>query len=91
MWWLTIQPQSPTRSRLEVGSCFAESTTATPDFQEMVQSYLERWDIVTVENNAICETQQIGQSVETRPQGRFAEEEHLVHELAIWTLDRILD
>jgi hypothetical protein len=91
MWWLAIQPQGPTRSRLEVGSCFAESTIATPDFQQTVQSYFERWDTATAEDNAICEAQQIGQSIETRPQGRFAEEEHLVHELAIWTLDRILD
>jgi phenylpropionate dioxygenase-like ring-hydroxylating dioxygenase large terminal subunit len=91
MWWLAIQPQGPTRSRLEVGSCFAESTIATPDFQQTVQSYFERWDTATAEDNAICEAQQIGQSIETRPQGRFAEEENLVHELAIWTLDRILD
>lgn len=91
MWWLAIQPQSPTRSRLEVGSCFTESTIATPDFQQTVQSYFERWDTATAEDNAICEAQQIGQSVQARPPGRFAEEEHLVHELAIWTLDRILD
>ena len=91
MWWLAIRPQGPTRSRLEVGSCFAESTIATPDFQKTVQSYFERWDTATAEDNAICEAQQIGQSVQARPQGRFAEEEHLVHELAIWTLDRILD
>ena len=91
MWWLAIQPQSPTKSRLEVGSCFTESTIATPDFQQTVQSYFERWDTATAEDNAICEAQQIGQSVQARPPGRFAEEEHLVHELAIWTLDRILD
>ena len=91
MWWLAIQPQGPTRSRLEVGSCFTESTIATPDFQQTVQSYFERWDTATAEDNAICEAQQIGQSVQARPPGRFAEEEHLVHELAIWTLDRILD
>jgi len=91
MWWLAIQPQSPTRSRLEVGSCFTESTIATPDFQKTIQSYFERWDTATAEDNAICEAQQIGQSVQARPPGRFAEEEHLVHELAIWTLDRILD
>ena len=91
MWWLAIQPQSPTKSRLEVGSCFTESTIATPDFQQTIQSYFERWDTATAEDNAICEAQQIGQSVQARPPGRFAEEEHLVHELAIWTLDRILD
>jgi len=91
MWWLAIQPQSPTRSRLEVGSCFTESTIATPYFQQTVQSYFERWDTATAEDNAICEAQQIGQSVQARPPGRFAEEEYLVHELAIWTLDRILN
>ena len=91
MWWLAIQPQGPTRSRLEVGSCFAESTIAAPDFQKTIQSYFERWDTATAEDNAICEAQQIGQSVQARPPGRFAEEEHLVHELAIWALDRILD
>ena len=91
MWWLAIQPQSPTRSRLEVGSCFTESTIATPYFQQTVQSYFERWDTATAEDNAICEAQQIGQSVQARPPGRFAKEEHLVHELAIWALDRILD
>ena len=90
MWWLAVRPESADRSRLEVGSCFAADVIARPDFEEKVQTYFERWDIATPEDNAICEAQQTGSRTAPLAQGRFAKEEALVHALANWVLDQVM-
>ena len=90
MWWLAVQPQGPTASRVEVGSCFSADSIAHSDFQQRVQAYFRRLDTATPEDNEICEAQQAGHTVENRPQGRFSSEEQLTHTLANWVLDRVL-
>ena len=90
MWWLAVRPESADRSRLEVGSCFAADVIARPDFEEKVQTYFERWDTATPEDNAICEAQQAGSRSAPCAQGRFAKEEALVHALANWVLDQVM-
>ena len=60
------------------------------DFEEKVQAYFERWDTATPEDNAICEAQQSGSHTASFAQGRFGQEEVLVHALANWMLDQIL-
>jgi phenylpropionate dioxygenase-like ring-hydroxylating dioxygenase large terminal subunit len=90
MWWLAVRPESADRSRLEVGSCFAADVIARPDFEEKVQTYFERWDTATPEDNAICEAQQTGSRTAPLAQGRFAKEEALVHALANWVLDQVM-
>jgi len=90
MWWLAVRPQSVNQSRLEVGSCFTEDVISRDDFEEKVQAYFERWDTATPEDNAICEAQQSGSHTASFAQGRFGQEEVLVHALANWMLDQIL-
>ena len=90
MWWLAVRPESANRSRLEVGSCFAADVISRPDFEEKVQAYFERWDTATPEDNAICELQQAGSRTAPLAQGRFGKEEALVHALANWVLDNVL-
>ena len=90
MWWLAVRPQSVNQSRLEVGSCFTEDVISRDDFEEKVQAYFERWDTATPEDNAICEAQQSGSHTASFAQGRFGQEEPLVHALANWMLDQIL-
>ncbi len=91
MWWLAVRPQSANQSRLEVGSCFTEDVISRGDFEEKVQAYFERWDTATPEDNAICEAQQSGSHTASCAQGRFGQEETLVHALANWMLDQILE
>ena len=90
MWWLSVEPRGPEKCSLVLGSCFPGSSVARPDFSEQVKAYYQRWDTATPEDNAVCEAQQAGQAVQIRPGGRFSSEETLVHHLANWVLDRVL-
>ena len=91
MWWLQEFPLSARRTRVVVGSCFPKSTTARADFAEKVEKYYRRWDTSLPEDNAISELQQIGLgSSQSRP-GRLSFREPVVHDIANWVLDRVLD
>ena len=91
MWWLDFQPLGPARTRLELGSCFPETTVARPDFAQAVVAYYRRWDLATPEDNAICEAQQRGLASALRRPGRYAAAERHVHSLNNWVLDRVLE
>jgi choline monooxygenase len=91
MWWLQQLPLGPERTKVVIGSCFPRSTVARPDFAEKVQGYYRRWDKSLPEDNHISETQQLGiRSSFSRP-GRYSHLEPVVHEIANWMLDRVLD
>jgi choline monooxygenase len=91
MWWLQEFPQSPDRTKVVIGSCFPRETTLRPDFAEKVAKYYRRWDKSLPEDNAISEMQQAGlASAFSRP-GRFSWHEPVVHRIALWALDRVLD
>jgi phenylpropionate dioxygenase-like ring-hydroxylating dioxygenase large terminal subunit len=91
MWWLELHPLSASETRLIVGSCFPKSTAARPDFEEVVQRYYKRWDISIPEDNDISDIQQRGLSSPFARPGRLTHLEPLVHDLANWVLDRVLD
>lgn len=91
VWWLDFTPLGPTRSKLVLGICFPQATTARPDFEQAVLSYYDRWDRATPEDNDICEAQQRGLAFTARPPGRLAPSEFNVHALDNWVLDRVLD
>ena len=91
MWWLQSLPQGAGKTRVSIGSCFPRSTVARPDFAEVVQRYYKRWDKSLPEDNWISERQQSGlMSAMTRP-GRYSAHEPIVHAIANWVLDRVLD
>lgn len=91
MWWLQTLPQGPDRTRVVAGSCFPRSTAARPDFAEVVQRYYRRWDKSLPEDNAISERQQAGLTSMFAAPGRLSVHEPVVHSMANWVLDRVLD
>jgi phenylpropionate dioxygenase-like ring-hydroxylating dioxygenase large terminal subunit len=89
MWWLAFLPISVERTRLSIGACFPQKTIALEGFGDKVKPYFERWQQATVEDNAICEQQQLGQAV-ARPPGRYAGSEFAVHAFDNWVIDQVL-
>ncbi len=91
MWWLQQLPCGPHRTRVVVGSCFPRETVARDDFEREVQKYYHRWDTSLPEDNAICEEQQAGLASSLSTPGRLSSREPIVHAIANWVLDRVLD
>lgn len=91
MWFLQTIPLGPARMRLSVGSCFPRSTVERPDFEEVVQRYYRRWDKSIPEDNAISERQQAGLASSLARPGRLSMHEPVVHAMANWVLDRVLE
>jgi phenylpropionate dioxygenase-like ring-hydroxylating dioxygenase large terminal subunit len=91
MWWLEIHPQGPQRMKLIVGSCFPEASVARDDFDTVVERYYRRWNISIDEDNQISELQQKGVSSPLAEPGRLSHMEPLVHSIANWVVDRVLD
>lgn len=91
MWWLELHPLSASQTRLIVGSAFPKKTVARNDFPEVVERYYRRWDISIPEDNVISNLQQKGLSSPFARPGRLTHLEPLVHDLANWVLDRVVD
>lgn len=91
MWWLAVYPEGPTRSKLRVGSCFPKTTVERDDFEEMAQRYYDRWDAGTPEDNEVTAIQQQGLKSRLRRAGRMSREEPVVHQLAMWVKERVVD
>jgi choline monooxygenase len=91
MWWLELHPVSASRTKLIVGSSFPKKTVQRNDFSEIVQRYYKRWDTSIPEDNDISNLQQKGLGSPLARPGRLTHLEPLVHDLANWVLDRVLD
>ncbi len=90
MWYLELRPQGPLETILIHGACFPRTTTARPDFDDVVTRYFKRWDTTTQEDIEASERQQRGLSSPFGDRGRFSHHEVLVHEIDNWVLDRVL-
>jgi choline monooxygenase len=91
MWWLQILPEGPERTQVVVGSCFPRTTTERADFAEVAERYYKRWDATIPEDNGISERQQQGLRARLNRPGRYSSREVLVHDIANWVLDRVID
>ena len=91
MWWLQQFPSGPDRIKLVAGSCFPKATVARDDFAEKVERYYHRWDTSVPEDNDISERQQAGIGSAFATPGRLSTYETVVHDIANWVLDRVLD
>jgi len=91
VWWLEERPQGPHRIKLVFGACFPKETVARADFSEKVKYYYKRWDKSIREDNEISEVQHAGLSSPLARPGRYSHLEPLVHDIANWVLDRVLD
>ncbi len=91
MWWFEVHPLGPEKMKLIVGGCFPEEITQRPDFDEIAQRYYKRWQISVGEDNEISEIQQEGIRSPLAEPGRLCYLEPLVHDIANWVLDLVLD
>lgn len=91
MWWLQEIVQGPCSTKVVIGSCFPRATVARPDFETQVTKYYRRWDSSVPEDNAISERQQAGLESAFSLPGRLSVHEPIVHTIANWVLDRVLD
>ena len=91
MWWLELHPRGPEETRLTVGSCFPGATVARDDFDALIGNYYRRWETSIMEDNVISEQQQEGMRSPLVSPGRLSYLEPLVHTIANWVLDRVLD
>ncbi|HVH74241.1 MAG TPA: aromatic ring-hydroxylating dioxygenase subunit alpha [Stellaceae bacterium] len=91
MWWLQEFPRGPDCTKVVIGSCFPRETVARSDFAEKVEKYYRRWDKSLPEDNTISELQQIGIGSSFSRSGRLSFHEPVVHDIANWVLDHILD
>ena len=58
MWWLNVTPVSESRSLLEIGGCFPQSSLGLPGFDENRRLYEHRWEAVGREDMGILADQQ---------------------------------
>lgn len=91
LMWLELYPLGSARTKLVVGSAFPRSTVERADFEEVVQIYYRRWDKSIPEDNWISEEQQRGLESPLSKTGRVSRFEPVVHSMANWILDRVLE
>ena len=89
-WWLTMFPEGPGQTRIEVNSSFPEETVAREDFAEIAERYYERLRVTNGEDNVIAETQQRGLAQRLYRPGRYTEHEVLVHAFVNHVVNRVV-
>lgn len=89
-WWMRILPDGPRRSHVTMGFLFPRDTAAMPNFDELLQPYLYRWDLAVREDNDIsCNQQKASESPHHRP-GPYHSLEFAVHRFDNMVLDAVL-
>lgn len=91
IFWFEVYPKGPALTELVVGHAFPKTSVARPDFEEIVAKYYYRTDVSIPEDNAIAEVQQVGLDSPLARTGRVSLQETIVHSLANWLLDHVID
>jgi len=91
LWWVTASPRGPNRTFVMVNHAFPRKTVERADFAEIAQGYYDRFDMVNVEDNDICELQQIGITQRARRPGRYSDHEELVGAFAAYVTEQVLE
>ena len=91
MWFKQMVPDGPGRMRNIAAFCFPPAAVARPDFEQVVERYFKRFDLVIAEDNFIAERQMAGLNHALARSGRLSGREPLVHVIDNWVLDRVLD
>jgi len=84
-------PDGPTRTKIVLASCFPKNVTEQDDFDQIVDRYYHRIDYSVPEDIWISEEQQAGLTSTFSATSRVSSEEPIVHSIANWVLDRVLD
>ena len=90
-FFIQQHPEGPARTRIFLTSCFPRSSVLRDDFEEIVEQYYHRLDTSIPEDIWISEEQQAGLTSPFSTTSRLSAEEPLVHSIANWVLDRVLD
>lgn len=90
MWFKQMVPDGPDTMRNIAAFCFTKAAVESPDFAEIVQNYLKRFDLVIGEDNFISEQQYKGLNQPFARAGRFSKLEPLVHTIDNWIIDRVV-
>ena len=51
-WWMRVMPSGVSTTIVTLGFLFPRSTMMLPDFQQLLQPYIYRWDLAVREDNA---------------------------------------
>lgn len=85
-----MEPLSPSRARLTMGSCFPKDVVARSDFEEVSKSYYKRVDLVTPEDYVCTDSQQRGLSSPFAHAPNLGYLETMMHWFDQWVLDRMI-
>jgi phenylpropionate dioxygenase-like ring-hydroxylating dioxygenase large terminal subunit len=91
VFFIEQHPGGPARTRIVLTSCFPKNVVERTDFDEIVDLYYHRIDASVPEDIWISEEQQAGLTSTFSTTSRLSSEEPLVHSIANWVLDRVLD
>jgi choline monooxygenase len=84
------EPLSPTTSRLTVSSLFPKAAVARNDFDEIVQNYYRRNELVVGEDVAVSLRQQAGLNSAYAWMAPLSRNERTINNIANWVLDRVI-
>jgi phenylpropionate dioxygenase-like ring-hydroxylating dioxygenase large terminal subunit len=90
MWFKQMLPEGPDSMRLLAGFCFTKASVERPDFDEVVENYHRRFELVMGEDNDIAEKHLRGVLNPFARAGRLSSVEPLVHVIDNWILDRVV-
>ena len=90
MWFKQLLPEGPDTVRVVAAFCFTQEAVARPDFEEVVQSYHKRFELVIGEDNDISGKHLAGVGNPLARAGRFSSLEPLVHRIDNWIVDRVI-
>ena len=89
-WWMRVLPTSETTTKVTQGFLFPKATVEMPNFRELLEPYLYRWDLAVKEDNDISMNQQrASESPHHRP-GPYHPLEFAVHRFDNMVLDAVL-
>lgn len=91
IWWLSVLPIAPDRSRLEIGGCFPSDAMKDPDFESRARPYFHRWEAVGREDVGILERQQRALASALYAPGRLSHRDEQVRAFDAWVLTRLSD
>ena len=90
MWWLNVTPVAADRSRLHIGGCFPQSTTALPGFAVRARPYEDRWEKVAREDVGVLEGQQRALASALFRPGPLSGRDDMVQAVGRWSVERLL-
>jgi len=86
MWWLNVTPVSESRSILEIGGCFPESSLSLPGFADNRRLYEHRWETVGHEDVSILQDQQRALTSALFRPGPLSGRDDKVQQVGAWNL-----